>query len=357
MTREYFQLLADREPPKSSLLASVGIHGVIFTFLILLPLIAPQTMRLNYRTTLLAPPPEKPEIRQPVQVKLTPVPRPQPKIEPQPVVRLPEPVIDPVPAPPPPKPVVRQPEVRITENLTKPVAPTSTTSLPRIEPKAAPNLTAPSQPPVVTNVFSTSTPAAAPVVPTRNTEVAGFGEAAANHDNNRAAKAGSTATGGFGDANGSPSGSARGRTGATETVGAFGGFDGGVPGGRGSSAGGRGTVMMAGFVASADVPKAAQAQKMPDPGKIEKPVEILLKPRPDYTDEARKQRVEGEVLLRVLFTAAGEVRVLEVTRGLGHGLNENAVRAAESIRFKPAQQAGQAVDSTAIVHIVFQLAY
>jgi TonB family protein len=357
MTREYFQLLADREPPKSSLLASVGIHGVIFTFLILLPLLAPQTMRLNYRTTLLAPPLEKTEIRQPEQVKLTRVPRPQPKIEPkQPVVRLPEPVIDPIPAPPP-KPVVRQPEVRMAENLTKPVAPLNTTTLPRIEPKAAPSLTAPSQPPVVTNVFSTSTPVAAPVVPTRNTEAAGFGEAAANHDNNRAAKAGSTATAGFGDANGSPTGSARGRTGATETVGAFGGFDGGVPGGRGNSAGGRGTVMMAGFVASADVPKAAQAQKMPDPGKIEKPVEILMKPRPDYTDEARKQRIEGEVLLRVLFTAAGEVRVLEVTRGLGYGLNENAVRAAESIRFKPAQRAGQAVDSTAIVHILFQLAY
>jgi TonB family protein len=111
-------------------------------------------------------------------------------------------------------------------------------------------------------------------------------------------------------------------------------------------------------MAAADAPKTAQnSPKAADPGKIEKPVEILVKPRPDYTDEARKQRIEGEVLLRVLFTSTGEVRVQEVTRGLGYGLNENAVRAAENIRFKPAQRAGQAVDSTAIVHIVFQLAY
>jgi hypothetical protein len=58
-----------------------------------------------------------------------------------------------------------------------------------------------------------------------------------------------------------------------------------------------------------------------------------------------------------MFTAAGETRVIEVLRGLGRGLDENAVRAAERIRFKPALRNKAAVDSTAIVHIVFQLAY
>jgi TonB family protein len=94
-----------------------------------------------------------------------------------------------------------------------------------------------------------------------------------------------------------------------------------------------------------------------DPDKIDKPVEITLKPRPDYSDEARKMRIEGEVLLRVQFTSSGQVRVLELISGLGHGLNENASRAAERIQFKPAQRGGQPVDSTATVHIVFQLAY
>ena len=63
--------------------------------------------------------------------------------------------------------------------------------------------------------------------------------------------------------------------------------------------------------------------------------------------------VEGEVLLEVLFASDGRVQVLRLVRGLGHGLDESAVRAAEKIRFSPAQREGQAVDISAIVHIVF----
>jgi TonB family protein len=56
-----------------------------------------------------------------------------------------------------------------------------------------------------------------------------------------------------------------------------------------------------------------------------------------------------------MFTATGQVRVLRLLRGLGYGLDEAAMRAAEKIRFSPAQQEGRAVDSTATLHIVFQL--
>jgi TonB family protein len=124
------------------------------------------------------------------------------------------------------------------------------------------------------------------------------------------------------------------------------------------SSGNRGAISDAGFSAAASAPKTPPAPRKPaDQGNIDKPVEITLKPRPDYTDEARKMRIEGEVLLRVLFTASGEARVLDLIDGLPSGLNENAKRAAERIQFKPAQRQGQPVDSTAIVHIVFQLAY
>jgi TonB family protein len=92
-------------------------------------------------------------------------------------------------------------------------------------------------------------------------------------------------------------------------------------------------------------------------GPPQTPVEITYKPRPDYTEEARNLRLEGEVLLRVLFESDGGVRVIEVIRGLGHGLDENAKRAAQLIRFRPALRHGKPVDSTATVHIVFQLAY
>jgi len=90
---------------------------------------------------------------------------------------------------------------------------------------------------------------------------------------------------------------------------------------------------------------------------VTRPVEILSKPKPVYTDEARGRHIEGEVVLQVLFSASSRVHVLGTVRVLGYGLDENAIAAAEAIRFRPAERAGVPADSTAIVHIVFQLAY
>ena len=57
------------------------------------------------------------------------------------------------------------------------------------------------------------------------------------------------------------------------------------------------------------------------------------------------------------FSANGTLHVTKVVRGMGHGLDEAAVAAANKIRFKPALRFGQPVDSTAVVHVSFQLAY
>jgi len=88
---------------------------------------------------------------------------------------------------------------------------------------------------------------------------------------------------------------------------------------------------------------------------VDRPVEIVFKPTPEYTDEARSARIEGTVSLELEFTAAGDVRVLRVVRGLGHGLDEAAQRAALRIRFKPAQSDSGPVDSRATVLITFRL--
>jgi TonB family protein len=85
--------------------------------------------------------------------------------------------------------------------------------------------------------------------------------------------------------------------------------------------------------------------------------QILDKPQPPYSAEARRLKIEGEVLLEVVFQASGEAKVARVIHGLGHGLDEAAVAAARQIRFRPAQRGGAAIDSSAVVHIVFQLAY
>ena len=77
-----------------------------------------------------------------------------------------------------------------------------------------------------------------------------------------------------------------------------------------------------------------------------------------YSAEALKLNLEGEVLLDVIFPASGdEVHVNRVIKGLGHGLDEAAVRAAEQIKYKPALSSGHPVDFPAVIHIVFQMAY
>ena len=149
-------------------------------------------------------------------------------------------------------------------------------------------------------------------------------------------------TGGFGTAAVSPRDAA---IGAVKT----GGFGSEAPATRKVA---NGEVQTAGFDqrASASAQPSAAAPKP-----IERPVEILFKPTPEYTDEARSARIEGTVSLELEFTAAGEVRVRRVVRGLGHGLDEAAERAALRIRFKPAQSDGRPIDSRVTVHITFRL--
>ncbi len=86
-------------------------------------------------------------------------------------------------------------------------------------------------------------------------------------------------------------------------------------------------------------------------------IKILFKPRPAYSENARALHIEGNVWLEVVFTRAGEVRVVRVLEGLGHGLDEQAMTAARGIRFQPAVQRGEPVDFTARLAVTFQLAY
>jgi len=58
-----------------------------------------------------------------------------------------------------------------------------------------------------------------------------------------------------------------------------------------------------------------------------------------------------------VFLANGTIEVNRVVSGLGHGLDEAAVRAAQSIKFKPAKRDGPPVDFPARVRIEFRLAY
>jgi TonB family protein len=187
-------------------------------------------------------------------------------------------------------------------------------------------------------------------------------------------------TGGFGDPNGL---AGTGKQGAKLYAAQTGSFDMPAGPGQGNGTGGangiKGTVASAGFgngVASggkgdgrsngqgvstggfgAEQVVHGGPKVVADVGGTTTPVEITYKPNPVYTDEARSLKLEGEVLLEMSFSANGTLHVNRVVRGLGHGLDEAAVAAANKIRFKPAMRGGQPVDSTAIVHVVFQMAY
>jgi TonB family protein len=191
-------------------------------------------------------------------------------------------------------------------------------------------------------------------------------------------------TGGFGDPNGIP---AQGKDGAKLMMAKTGSFDLPTGAGTGNGSGGangiKGTIASAGF--GTGLAQSAQgegrsngrgsaavrasgfgAQTVAQPGmqqhKLDEgppttTVEITYKPTPVYTNEARQLRLEGDVALEIMFSANGQLHVNRVLRGMGHGLDEAAIDAANQMRFKPALRNGVAVDSTAIVHVVFQLAY
>jgi TonB family protein len=189
-------------------------------------------------------------------------------------------------------------------------------------------------------------------------------------------------TGGFGDPNGVPASDTHGRP---VTIAQAGSFDmpagPGYGNGTGGSHGARGVVASTGFgngiatgdssgkisgsravvhqgaFGDADVATSSQPKaKAAEPIAKTLPAQITFKPLPTYTEEGRKLKIEGEVLLDVVFSSTGQVHILKVVRGLGHGLDESAVRAAEKIQFKPALRDGHPADFQAVLHITFQLA-
>jgi TonB family protein len=129
------------------------------------------------------------------------------------------------------------------------------------------------------------------------------------------------------------------------------GFGSAAPQARADGANRRDDVRAGGF----DVKPRAAAAAAQVPKAIDRPVEILFKPEPNYSDEAKLRRIEGTVTLDLEFAATGEIHVLRVVKGLGYGLDEAAEQAAMRIRFKPAQTDGRAVDYRATVHITFRI--
>jgi len=80
-------------------------------------------------------------------------------------------------------------------------------------------------------------------------------------------------------------------------------------------------------------------------------------PTPEYTIEAAKKKIEGIVLLSLIVLPDGTSRNVTVTKGLGYGLDEQAVKTVSTWRFQPAvrQSNGEAVPISITVETTFHV--
>ena len=90
------------------------------------------------------------------------------------------------------------------------------------------------------------------------------------------------------------------------------------------------------------------------PGSGIEPPRVLREVRADYTDEARRRGLTGDVVLEIVVRRDGGVGDIKVLQGLGAGLNERAVQAVRQWRFSPARRQGVPVDVIVEVAVEFR---
>jgi TonB family protein len=338
-----FSLLPDKRPPFGEFLLSMVLQSGLIVGLFWVGVLHPE---------ILIPPTHD---YQTIALVATPVP-----VDHQPA---PLSVIKPEYAPP--------PDPLPTEALQVPRPEVKSQALPP-DPPAAPKIEAAAKPPALppispavprrlvhTDSFSTGSSATPTIAQApKNVQTGGFGDPNGVPASPNDGKPVNIAqTGSFdlpsGPGSGNGTGGAKGSPGVVASAGF--GNETAIGDGTGSVNTTRGTVRQSGF-GDAETGTVASLQPKQDLAPQVMPAEVTFKPNPAYTDEAKQLRIQGEVLLEVVFESSGKLRVLRVIRGLGHGLDEAAVRAAQQIQFKPALRDGQPADSTAVLHIVFQLA-
>jgi TonB family protein len=81
----------------------------------------------------------------------------------------------------------------------------------------------------------------------------------------------------------------------------------------------------------------------------------LREVKADYTEEARRRGLTGEVVLEIVVRRDGSVGDVKLLHGLGSGLDDRAVQAVRQWRFTPADRQGVAVDVIVEVGVEFRL--
>lgn len=90
-------------------------------------------------------------------------------------------------------------------------------------------------------------------------------------------------------------------------------------------------------------------------GAQDSPVRLHRKVEPQYSEEARIARLEGNVVLKVMVGTDGKASDLQVLRGLGMGLDEIAVATISAWQFDPATKHGEPVSARAQIEVNFRM--
>ena len=350
-------LLPDEKPNWRRVGFSAALQLSILGFFILVPLLYPEGMKTAvkfYTSTPLTTPQ--------TEIPVAPSPPPPPKAKvPKVEMKVPD---------PPPEPVKLNPQQpHIFANLATPkVQPKVNKVENKVEPEIAPKfetamldakVNGPKRPKDDVKLNNMSSGSAAPATvnaPPDKVQTGGFGDPNGmpgkgdpSHATNVNRLGSPALPGGEGYGNGTG-----GKNGIRGTIASTGfGNDTAVPP---PSPKKTGSVSSAGFAAT-DTSTEAPKKKTGPTGPADTSPNILDKPRPEYTSEGRSMRIEGDVVIDLVFLANGSIQINKVVNGLGHGLDESAVRAAQQIKFKPAKKDGEPVDFPARVRIEFRLAY
>jgi TonB family protein len=340
-----FGLLPEPEGRSASFVTSVTVNAIILGLMIWVGMTAKHVIQERHfeQTELIFPttPPPQPKFKTPPPPKLPDLPKPKLEVQmEQPKINMPKPE---------PKPALKPLEMEA--KLNTPVIKAAKPSIILApQPKAALTAAMPAQ----NNTVKAST---APVhlgetfgvTPNPNASrpatVAAIGNPYGGMQGPAVAPHGVVGSAGIG--NGLKSGSNAGAVGKVAQA--------GIPGGTGTASTGYptgGRVGSAGIQNQVAATPASQQKREVAPTSLE----VISKPSVQYTAEARQLKVQGDVILRVTFTASGQVVINSIVHGLGHGLDEEARRVASLIRFRPATRNGQAVDLTTNITITFQLA-
>jgi protein TonB len=83
--------------------------------------------------------------------------------------------------------------------------------------------------------------------------------------------------------------------------------------------------------------------------------QVVFHPEPEFSEEARKAKLQGVVVLEIQVDQSGHARIIRVSQPLGLGLDEKAVEAVLRWRFRPATRNGLPVPANATIYVNFRL--